>query len=95
MSPCGDDKTQAVEAVRVRFEGGSDEEWVKIASGDLRASGAMSSVGAAVTEDETLESVCQGTSDADYWLAAGPKSSDFTSSQQELLEELIEYRCLV
>jgi len=73
------------EALRVRFDGGSDEEWVKVVSGDVRVPRPVPSL------DEMGET--EAGSDAAYWHAAGLESSEFTPQQSELLEELLEYRC--
>lgn len=73
----------SVESVRVQFQGGTDEEWMKLASGDVRPVGDY----AAQREASTQE-----TSQAAYWLEAGAANSDFSRSQAELLEELLEYR---
>ena len=75
----------APEDLRVRFDGGSDEEWVKVASGDVRVPRPVPSL------DEMGEA--EAGSDAAYWHAAGLGSSEFTLVQAELLEELLEYRC--
>ena len=73
------------EAVRVQFEGGTDEEWVKLASGDMRIPRTLSD---GMPEEEAPEF----ESHSSYWLAAGAKNSDFTRQQAELLAELLEYR---
>ena len=74
--------------MRVRFEGGGDEDWVKLSSGNIRVSrGVPSAV-------EYSQGLANASSSAAYWLAAGPKNSDFSSTQAELLEELLEYRCI-
>jgi len=74
----------APEDLRVRFDGGSDEEWVKVASGDVRVPRPVPSL------DEMGEA--EAGPDAAYWHAAGLQSSEFTLVQAELLEELLEYR---
>lgn len=77
-----------VEAVRVRFRGGTDEEWVQLKSGDIRVlravpdAEAYSAYGSVATTDDSVA----------YWQAAGSKASDFTEAQAELLVELLEYR---
>jgi len=73
------------EAVRVQFQGGTDEEWFKLASGDMRIPRALSD---GMPEEEAPEF----ESHSSYWLAAGAKNSDFTRQQAELLVELLEYR---
>jgi len=73
------------EAVRVQFEGGTDEEWVKSASGDMRI---MRTLSDGMPEEEAPEFA----SHSSYWLVAGAKNSDFTRQQAELLAELLEYR---
>lgn len=78
-----------MDAVRVRFEGGGDEEWVKLSTGDIRVPRRVPSA-----VEYSQSGLANDLSSAAYWLAAGPKNSDFSSTQAELLEELLEYRCI-